>query len=228
MVKTTIRLLLALFGFVLIGWGIGALCRAELTPTDLRIVQDVASQRTSTQTVVWHVVSFIGSGYVVFPLAFLCCARLYRRRRRDWSAALGVSTLGAVVIANLDKVIAGRPRPPVHHLEAATGQSFPSGHVAHTAAFCAALLFVLHAAHQARRLRVAAAVATGLLVAGVAFSRVYLGVHYPSDVAAGALLGGAWSAVTWHLCAAPGAHRAEPTTSPSEWLPAAQGSGQAG
>jgi undecaprenyl-diphosphatase len=199
MAKTTVRQLLALSGFVLIGWALGAICRSELTPTDLRIVRDVAADRTSTQTAMWHAVSFICSGYVVFPLALVCCAILYRRRRQSWSLAVGMITFGAAAIANIDKILVRRPRPPVHHLEAVTGQSFPSGHASHTAAFCTALVLVLCAARPGSRLRLAAATVSALLVLAVSFSRVYLGVHYLSDVAGGALLGVTWAVAAWRL-----------------------------
>ena len=66
-----------------------------------------------------------------------------------------------------------------------TGHSFPSGHTGQTAALCAVLViegFMLRGARP-------------LLVACVAFSGVYLGVHYPSDVVAGSVLGASWSAV---------------------------------
>jgi membrane-associated phospholipid phosphatase len=69
-----------------------------------------------------------------------------------------------------------RRRPPLHRLDQVTGHSFPS-----------------------RPPQFAALVAGGLLVACVAFSRVYLGVHYPSDVVAAAMLGAGWSAVATRL-----------------------------
>jgi nucleotide-binding universal stress UspA family protein len=79
----------------------------------------------------------------------------------------------------------GAPAAPLHHPDLVTGHSFPSGHTGQTAALCAVLViegFMLRGARP-------------LLVARVAFSRVYLGVHYPSDVVAGAVLGPSWSAV---------------------------------
>jgi membrane-associated phospholipid phosphatase len=183
------RLLIALLVLLLIGWGLGALCRSLLTTIDLRAVRDIASERTAAQTTVAHVLSWIGSGYVVFPLTLVCCAILYLGGRRWRSLAVGLSTLGAVVIADLDKLLVGRPRPPVHHLEKVMSGSFPSGHSAHSAAFVTALLLALFAACRPAWLKIAAATAGSLLVLGIAASRVYLGVHYPSDVVFGVLLG---------------------------------------
>ncbi len=131
--------------------------------------RDVASLRTAAATVVAHVFSWIGSGFVVFPVALACCVALFRRRR--WAAGLAValSTVGAQVIIDLDKLLVGRHRPQGFMLVAP------------------------------RRLMYGAAVAGGVLIACVGFSRVYLGVHYPSDVVAGAVLGFSWSLVASRL-----------------------------
>jgi membrane-associated phospholipid phosphatase len=203
MIDRIVRLLIALLVLVLIGWGLGILCRSLLTTIDLRAVRAVASERTPAQTTVAHVLSWIGSGYVIFPLTLVCCAILYLAGQSRPSLAVGLSTLGAVVIANLDKLLVGRPRPPVHHLEKVTSYSFPSGHSTHSAAFVTAVLLALLSAQCPGRLKAAAAATGFLLVLGVAASRVYLGVHYPSDVIAGVALGTACAIVAGHYVARP-------------------------
>jgi undecaprenyl-diphosphatase len=86
----------------------------------------------------------------------------------------------AHLVASLLQRAVGRHRPDVPHLVALPHSgSFPSGH-ATTAFACATVLAVLEP-----RLRVPAF----LLAAAIAYSRLYLGVHYPLDVLAGALLG---------------------------------------
>jgi membrane-associated phospholipid phosphatase len=179
--------------------GRGGAGRRRATPADLDAVGDVASNRTPAATVVAHVFSWIGSGFVVFPLAFACCLTFYRRRRRAAALAVVLSTLGAQLIIDLDKLLVGRRRPPVHRLDLVTGHSFPSGHTGQTAALGAVLVIEAFVLRGPRPPQFAALVAGGLLVACGAFSRVYLVVHYPSDVVAGAVLGATWSAVASRL-----------------------------
>jgi membrane-associated phospholipid phosphatase len=184
-----------LVAFILVGWGIGALVTSAMTPADLDLVRDIASDRTAAATVVAQFFSWIGSGFVIFPLALACCVTLYRRHRRASALAVALSTVGAQIIIDLDKLLVGRHRPPLHHLARVTGHSFPSGHTGQTAALCAVLVIEGFLQWGSRPRQFAALAAGGLLVASVAFSRVYLGVHYPSDVIAGAVLGACWSLV---------------------------------
>jgi membrane-associated phospholipid phosphatase len=217
MIDRSARLMIALLVLLLIWWVLGALCRSLLTTVDLRAVRDVASERTPAQTTMAHALSLIGSGYVVFPLTLVGCAILYLVGRSRRSLAVGLGMLGAVVIANVDKLLVGRPRPPVHHLEKVTSYSFPSGHSAQAAAFVTALLLTLLSTRCPRRVKDGVAAAGFLLALGVAASRVYLGVHYPSDVIFGLALGTACVIVASHYVTGPptGSSTPEPNASRS-------------
>jgi membrane-associated phospholipid phosphatase len=108
------------------------------------------------------------------------------RRREAWLFALGVG--GSMLLTQAIKHVATRPRPDLWlSLRPEHTFSFPSGHAMDTAALAAALFFVLP---RHRRLWVLAP----LFALSVGWARMYLGVHYPSDVLAG------WSsAVGWVL-----------------------------
>ena len=111
--------------------------------------------------------------------------------RRDWArAALVVAGVGGAEVLNIVlKHIADRTRPELWtHLVNETSQSFPSGHA--TASAALALCIVAIAWHS--RWRIAAIVGAIIYVAVVAFTRLYLGVHYPSDILAGWLCAAAW------------------------------------
>jgi undecaprenyl-diphosphatase len=103
-----------------------------------------------------------------------------------------------MLIAAWVKLLMTRPRPPVEHLQAVTSSSFPSGHATQASAFWLSLVLALHTAGAPPTITGVAAGLALLIVLVVAASRVYLGVHYPSDVAAGALLGTGWALYVSH------------------------------
>ena len=115
---------------------------------------------------------------------------------RDPAAALhlGLVSYGGFRIAAWAKTWFDRPRPEIiPRLAQAGGMSFPSGHAVTAASIylTLALLAARHYRHPAARATLFAL--AGLLIFIVAFSRVYLGVHYPTDVLSGALLGASWA-----------------------------------
>lgn len=129
---------------------------------------------------------------VLFSIAALA-ALLFLRMRRE--AVLLVATLVSGLLVELGiKLLVGRPRPQiVPHLTEAGGMSFPSGHSFNAALgfIAVALAFATFSARRSVRWTiVGAAMAISLLVA---WSRVWLGVHYPTDVIAGWLGGAGWA-----------------------------------
>ena len=134
------------------------------------------------------VVTDVGSPVSVNLLTGAAVVVLLLRRRVRVAAYLIAVRLCVLVVETALKHGLGRPRPPVHPLTSASGFGFPSGHAGGTAALCVSVLFVLlPVVHH--RWRVVAVAAAVLLSVAVAVSRVVLGVHYPSDVVGGLLVG---------------------------------------
>ena len=187
------RLVLGLVVFVLVGWAAGALWTSLVGSGEPEAMRDIAEHRTAGLTAVAQVVTWAGSAFVLVPLAVICCSLLLRAGLPREAFAVAVSLAGAMLISDIVKLLVSRPRPPVEHLQAVTGSSFPSGHSTQASAFWLSLVLALRAARAPPLLiRVAAGLALALVFA-VALSRVYLGVHYPADVIAGVLLGTGWA-----------------------------------
>ncbi len=188
------RLALGLAIFVLLGWGVGELWISVVGSVDPNAVRDVAAQRTATLTDVARVITWAGSAYLLVPLALVVCLAFARAGLRREALAVALGLGGAMLISDWVKLLVSRPRPSVEHLQAVIGSSFPSGHATQASAFWFSLVFVLPAAGASPKLTCVAGGLALLIVLAVAASRVYLGVHYPSDVVAGMLLGTTWAA----------------------------------
>jgi undecaprenyl-diphosphatase len=135
-----------------------------------------------------------GTAVIVAVAAVIGLLEWFRRRRWTVLSFMVMVIWGQGLIANGIKLFVHRQRPPVPHLAASSGWSFPSGHTAAAAATYAALALLLG---RGRRWPVKAWLGTGAaaVVLAVACSRVLLGVHWLTDVVAGAVLGFAWFAV---------------------------------
>ena len=108
---------------------------------------------------------------------------------------LVVVAAGAFLLYTAIKDLVDRPRPPLAHLANAGGASFPSGHSVQAAAIYGALAYLV-ARHRPRKNALLIWVGAVLLTLMIGWSRLFLGVHYPSDVVGGILIGSLWAAVS--------------------------------
>jgi len=137
------------------------------------------------------------AGWPVLTL-FTALFTAFLAMRRHWRNAsiLLAAVIGQSVLVSQLKNLFERARPDiVPHLAEATSYSFPSGHSASAAAVYLTLAAILSRETQRRREKTFIISAAVLLVVLVGFSRVYLGVHYPSDVLAGWSFGAAWASL---------------------------------
>ncbi|WP_431963378.1 phosphatase PAP2 family protein [Actinacidiphila sp. bgisy160] len=189
---------LLLLGLVVAHWG-------PLLAADRRIA--VALHAVAVRHSGWTRLNRVLTDWVWDPLTMrlLLLAAvvwlLVRRENRQAVWLLLAGTLG-LVLQQATKALVGRERPhwpdPV---DSAGYAAFPSGHAMTAALVCGALLWLLLLRVPARSpWRVAACAVAFVSVAGVGFTRVYLGVHWPSDVLGGWLPAAAVLAGTAALC----------------------------
>lgn len=169
----------------------GIVIRAWSPSFDVGAMQAVADHRTHLGTAVAGIVSDAGSFAILAPLtAALVLLRRWKRPADD--LALIVVAAGSAALPSVVKLIVARPRPTIEHLTHLTSLSFPSEHTTQAAAIYLAIASLLTQGRAAIWRR-SALVAAILIAIAVAFSRVFLGVHYPTDVSAGLLLGWLWA-----------------------------------
>ncbi len=138
-------------------------------------------------------------GITVLTLISLSVLTFLVLRRQGASALfLTVAIIGGQVLSHLAKFGFSRPRPDLvpHGVEVATA-SFPSGHSMMAAVTYLTLAVMLSRTQSLLRIRAFFIVVAAILTILVGVSRVYLGVHWPSDVLAGWTLGAAWALGVW-------------------------------
>jgi undecaprenyl-diphosphatase len=103
--------------------------------------------------------------------------------------SLVINLLGITIINNLIKVIIDRPRPEINKLVTETGYSFPSGHSITSMVFYGYLVYLTYKYINNKKIKIPLIIFLILLIPTIGLSRIYLGVHYTSDVLCGFLLG---------------------------------------
>ena len=136
----------------------------------------------------------LGGGPVLWLVILLAIGYLLAARRASTAAFLLASVALGMGLSTLLKNLFMRPRPElVAHLVQVQTTSFPSGHAMNSAIVYLTLGGLLARSEKTRSVRIYLIAAAITLTVLVGFSRVYLGVHWPSDVAAGWCVGAAWA-----------------------------------
>jgi len=196
---TSLMATIAVSLFVLIAYTVLVGRDLGPTPGDETAFEVVEHLHSGFLLALSKVVTFLGSGVWTWGLTAVCAALLAARRRwAEFGVLLAGMTLTSIGFHEIKDAV-DRPRPEDGLVDTA-GSSFPSGHAAHS------VLYVWLAVTIVLRLRPGMAQAAGVVTAGivltvlVGLSRVYLNVHYLSDVSAGWALG----AAAFASCAAVG------------------------
>lgn len=139
-------------------------------------------------------ITFLGTGTVVMMIVAVSGLFLWLTKHRYSALLLLVATGGGILLNGLLKLGFGRPRPQIFDWGTQVASwSFPSGH-AMSATVVYGTVAYLATRLQVRRLhRVITLACAAIVIVLIALSRLYLGVHYPSDVIAGVIIGLAWA-----------------------------------
>ena len=188
---TLLSLGLATGSLVLFAWIAGNLSRASVRNFDFAVRGKVHAFALPalTQWMIW--ISFVGgNGLVIAAIAALVVFAVFRWRRAAlW---LVISLAGTLILDLTLKYSFDRLRPAPFFVPLPRTPSFPSGHALFSFCFYGVLAGLLAGRIRSLRLRILIWTLAALLVAAIGLSRIYLGVHYPSDVIAGYLTGTLW------------------------------------
>lgn len=162
-----------------------------LTNLDLLIRNAVHHSQSAVLTQLAFALSFIGDTPFMSVMFLLLAGILLRLGRGVAARTLAVVMAGDVVLQNGLKLLFARPRPEPFFGPLPGDYSFPSGHAMSAICFFGTLV-LLTAGRATLAVRLGLLAAVAALIAGIGWSRIYLGVHYPSDVVGGFGIGAAW------------------------------------
>lgn len=167
-----------------------------LTRFDEALADVIHAYATPSGAAFWSVVSWFGTYPVMCAIGLTFGILLFRRGERLFLLTFGIGILGAHYLNQGLKLAVHRQRPvfDVRYAVESTF-SFPSGHSLGSAVGYGLIAYATWQLLEKRYARVCAVLLAGVFVLAIGYSRMYLGVHYFSDVIAGFSVGGAWLAV---------------------------------
>lgn len=186
--------LLCMLGFVWMSWLVS---HDKLTKLDHEMISIVQGWESAWLTSVMKFFTFIGDKYQVVILSMIVMLFLFvvLRHRKELMLFIWAS-IGSVVLNETLKVIFARERPNIYRLSEQTGYSFPSGHAMAALTLYAVLAYLLWRHVSSRGGRGILLVSAIVVIVIIGISRIYLGVHYPSDIIAGYMMSGCWLALS--------------------------------
>jgi membrane-associated phospholipid phosphatase len=184
---------LAVLALAIFSWLASNVWSGEALRFDSLVRGTVHSWASPPLTRAMRLATFLGSAFVLVPLGLLAAWWLVHTGRRHAAWLFALAVLGGEVLENLLKLFFRRPRPvPFFGYPEPSTYSFPSGHATLSFCFYGVLAVILAARLRSPARKAALLVSAGLLALAIGLSRIYLGVHYPSDV-----LGGFAAAAIW-------------------------------
>src|SRR4051812_41288317 len=162
---------------------------------DDTVLQWIGAHRTQWLTDAMVEITALGTGVVVMMTVLISSLFLFLSKHRYSALLLLIATAGGLVLNTFLKLGFGRPRPTILDWGThAASSSFPSGHAMNSVIVYGTVAYLAARLQARRRARVFTLVVAGVIILLVCGSRLYLGVHYPSDVLAGLIVGLSWAA----------------------------------
>jgi undecaprenyl-diphosphatase len=180
-------------GFALIAIWVGD---KRIDNFDRIIIGKIQGAESANLTALMKFFTLIGSGIIVSVLAIIMLLVLVKLHERRLLLFYGGVFLGSAILNSILKSLFQRLRPTLHRIIEVNGYSFPSGHSMAAFTFYGIITFLLWKHIPNVYARLVLIVVGSVLILAIGISRIYLGVHYPSDIVGGYLASGTWLAAS--------------------------------
>jgi undecaprenyl-diphosphatase len=186
--------LVAIAGIFAFVWVATTVERGATQPADDAIMRWMGAHRVPWVEHAFAEITLLGTGIVVLTVVGVAALFLWLTRHKYSATLLLVATGGGIALNNILKLAFDRPRPQLFPWATrALSSSFPSGHAMSSTIVYVTVAYLAARLQRRRSARALTMLVAVVIVALVCASRVYLGVHYPSDVGAGIVIGLAWA-----------------------------------
>ncbi|WP_102347146.1 phosphatase PAP2 family protein [Bacillus sp. Marseille-P3661] len=153
----------------------------------------IQSFKTDWLTELLIIITHIGSYKIEYPIFLLLAIYWLIRKETLFPPILLINLIGAQVLNRFLKEQFVRERPVIEHIVDVTGYSFPSGHAMISTAYYGFIAYLIcRTLNYNKTLCYCIQISIGTLIFLIGLSRIYLGVHYPSDVIGGFFMGFSW------------------------------------
>ncbi len=164
-----------------------------LVRADTRIVNLIYTFRSETLNNAMLLITNLATLQIVLAGIVVIGFLLFTLNLLPYFYALMISAIGGEIMYWVIKNLIQRPRPPsANALISVHGFSFPSGHAFMAFSFYGLLAYIIYRTSSKKRWKMGAIVGGAMTIISIGLSRVYLGVHWPSDIIASFMLGAAW------------------------------------
>jgi undecaprenyl-diphosphatase len=165
----------------------------EVALFDQTVTNILIGLRDPFTTEIMKLISDMSSPVIIISIAGITVWFLFAVKKHSWDALiLLIALTGAALLNWILKWVFQRSRPDAPSLAQAFGYSFPSGHAMISFVFYGMLVYLLLVNFKRGKITYLLTLFITFLILAIGISRIYLGVHYPSDVIAGYAAGGFW------------------------------------
>lgn len=159
---------------------------------DSRAFRFFEQHTTEANTRLARNITFFGGGYWLFPFYLVIIAVLWLKRKRNYAIITAAIALASFLLTAVLKNVFQRERPSLEHLDVVGGYSFPSGHSLAIFTFAGLMMYLLWHTALPVFVRLLGCIVLFLFACLVGVTRIYLHVHYASDVLGGFCVTGIW------------------------------------